>query len=349
MNKSQKAFYRLFSEHGSQEARVTILPSEVLAILIVCLKDLQLDIPQTIDKSILEIATKGFYNITFNDIQRLPKISIEECFDYINKCGATNINGVLFLYFKNMCDLYRRRSKYYHILQTQPFPHAEQVGPRSLLEFGNCDNALLANWLEWRKWIFDIDNRSAQETGYVFEPILASCLGGVSVSASNSPVKRIDNKGKATGQGRQVDCYVEDENAVYELKMRVTVAASGQGRFSEEMSFPYEAMKAGKIPILVVFDNTESSLLVKLKERYMECGGKCYIGNAAWNILKERAGREMGLFIDKYIYPPIKAMDSYLKSAPSPITLTRTETQIVIENNDKKYVIEGRESFTSED
>ena len=53
-----------------------------------------------------------------------------------------------------------------------------QVGPRSLLEFGGLQDSLLASWIVWRKWIYDIDNRAAQETGYLFEPVLASCLGG---------------------------------------------------------------------------------------------------------------------------------------------------------------------------
>ena len=144
---------------------------------------------------------------------------------------------------------------------------------------------MLATWLEWRKWIFDIDNRSGQETGYVFEPILASCLGGTSVSHTSSPVKRINDSGKRTNEGRQVDCYIEDAKEVYELKMRVTIAASGQGRFKEELSFPYEAKESGMTPILVVFDETESALLTKLKAQFKHYGGKCFVGQAAWDML----------------------------------------------------------------
>jgi hypothetical protein len=29
------------------------------------------------------------------------------------------------------------------------------------------------------EWLYDIDNRSAQETGYLFEPILAAAIGGI--------------------------------------------------------------------------------------------------------------------------------------------------------------------------
>ncbi len=40
----------------------------------------------------------------------------------------------------------------------QPKPTMNQVGPRSLLEFGGVDHGLLASWLIWRKWIFDVDS-----------------------------------------------------------------------------------------------------------------------------------------------------------------------------------------------
>ena len=72
----------------------------------------------------------------------------------------------------------------------------------------------------------------------MFEPILASCLGGEAVGSTNSPVKRLDEEGKPKATGRQIDCYIGAENLAYEFKIRVTIAASGQGRFGEELSFP---------------------------------------------------------------------------------------------------------------
>ena len=91
-------------------------------------------------------------------------------------------------------------------------------------------------------------------------------------------MKRIDDNGNATNEGRQIDCYIEETKEVYELKLRVTIAASGQGRFGEEMSFPYEAHRAGLTPVLVVFDATPSVLLNKLKEKYEQEGGRAVIG-----------------------------------------------------------------------
>lgn len=340
MTKQQRAFYKLFSEHGSGDSKVVISPQEVLLLLYITTLDLSQPTPQTFYVEYINVAQKGFYSIARKDIDNLPSVTVEECFSCIETCGVTDVNNIAFLYMKNLCDLYRRRTKYYYILKKQQFPNAEQIVPRSLLEYGNCENKLLADWLEWRKWIFDIDNRCAQETGYIFEPILASCLGGEARSATNSPVKRIDENGNATSNGRQVDCYIEETREVYELKMRVTIAASGQGRFNEEMSFPYEAQKAGLIPVLVVFDDNESTLLTKLKKRYIECGGRFYIGDDAWNILQEAAGDEMAIFINKYIYPPIDSMEKCLTSNPQEITLVNKDSKIEISSSYGRYIID---------
>ena len=128
--------------------------------------------------------------------------------------------------FRCITKLHRHRRKFEMIMRTQPLPTMEQVARRGLLEHGSIPVAGLASWLTWRKWIYDIDNRSAQETGYLFEPMLTESLGGRSVSAKASPVRRADDPSK----GRQVDCIVElaGEKLAYEFKDRITIAASGQ-------------------------------------------------------------------------------------------------------------------------
>ena len=117
-------------------------------------------------------------------------------------------------YFQNLCELHKRRRKYEMILQAQPLPTMLQVAPRALLEFGSIPASALASWLTWRKWFYDIDNRAAQETGYLFEPILASALGGTPYGSRNSPIKRTGDNSK----GRQVDCIVGRD--AYEFKLR---------------------------------------------------------------------------------------------------------------------------------
>lgn len=342
MNSPQKEFYRQFSQHGSGDAKVEISPTEIVLLLFIAHYDIYNCYPSSKYSSIRELASKGFYLIRFSEIKDLCEVTEDECFALLEKGGATNISNSIYLYLKNLCELYRRRYKYENILITQPFPTADQIAPRSLLEYGKCDNRLLATWLEWRKWFFDVDNRCGQETGYVFEPILASCLGGVPVSHSHSPVKRLDSFGHKTNEGRQIDCYIAETHEVYELKMRVTIAASGQGRFKEEMSFPREAKESGMKPILVVFDDTESARLTELKNQFEKNGGACYIGQKAWNMLFERAGKEMSLFIKKYIYPPIQEMESLINSNPDTVHIEKKENAIVIKDCRSKYVISRR-------
>lgn len=317
-----------------------ISAKEVALLFFIAYNDIHGKFPNTAFREITKLAKNGLYQISFAEIKNLPEITDNECFCMLDNYGVTDISGVMYLYLKNLCDLYRRRYKYEHILRNQPFPNADQIAPRSLLEYGKCEDALLATWLEWRKWVFDIDNRSGQETGYVFEPILASCLGGSSVSHTSSPVKRINDSGKRTNEGRQVDCYIEETKEVYELKMRVTIAASGQGRFKEELSFPYEAKESGMIPILVVFDETESALLTKLKAQFKRYGGKCFVGQEAWNMLYEKAGKEMSLFIRKYIYPPVQAMGKFIDSNPKSITIDNCNDTIVISDGNSQYKID---------
>jgi hypothetical protein len=208
-------------------------------------------------------------------------------------------------YFKCLCDLHKRRKKYDKIVHAQPLPKMIQISPRSLLEFGVIASPALASWMTWRKWFYDIDNRAAQETGYLFEPILASALGGNPYGARNSPVKRRNDRSK----GRQVDC-IADQDA-YEFKLRVTIAASGQGRFSEEIEFPSDCIASGFRPILLVLDPTPSHRLYDLEAEFRRVGGLAYTGGEAWDHLEERSGPTMATFIEKYVRRPIDAMTEF--------------------------------------
>lgn len=333
LTRQQKLFYKTFSQHGSGNALVSVMPKDIALLAHIAHHDLN-DSAEWYIPEFAELANVDFYSITPAMIDSLPELREEDAFRLLELIGATDINDIMYLYMKNLSELYRRRFKFYNILKTQPFPSPEQIGLRCLLEYGNCSDELLFSWMTWRKLIYDIDNRSAQETGYLFEPILASCLGGESVSHKNSPVKRIDDNGNATNEGRQVDCYIEEAKEVYELKLRVTIAASGQGRFGEEMSFPYEARRAGLTPVLVVFDSTPSALLDKLKEKYEQEGGHAVIGEAAWAELSQKAGNEMGRYILKYIKPPIAKMEQICSTIPADIKLSATDTSLSIKSID---------------
>ncbi len=136
--------------------------------------------------------------------------------------------------------------------------------------------------LYWRKWLYDLDNRAAQETGYLFEPILASAIGGTSVSAKRSPVKRQSDRRK----GRQVDCV--KQKLAYEFKLRVTIAASGQGR--------------GKLSDLV--------------KAFHDVGGQTFVGDSAWRHLESEAGPVMSIFLERYVRQPLLAL---LNDTPDPL------------------------------
>lgn len=234
------------------------------------------------------------------------------------------------MYFSNLCALHKRRLKFRGILSTQPKPTMDQVGTRGLLEYGTYPDRFLFNWLVWRKWIFDIDNRSGQETGYLFEPVLTRCLGGEAVDAKSSPVKRIGEDGEPKKGGRQIDCYVEEEKLAYEFKIRLTIAASGQGRWDEELSFPKECVAAGIRPVLVVLDPTPSNRLEQLRDLFLQLGGQVFIGEAAWAHIGERAGRTMASFVERYIKPALEAASDFDTSRIDPISMDWQGNAVVI-------------------
>ncbi|TAE21581.1 MAG: ApaLI family restriction endonuclease [Cytophagales bacterium] len=238
-------------------------------------------------------------------------------------------------YFECLAALYKRRLKYAKILQYQPIPTMSQVGPRGLLQYGVLSDKALVTLLFWRKWFFDIDNRAGQETGYIFEPIVARCIGGQSISASKSPVRRTSDVNK----GRQVDCIVG--NDAYEIKLRITIAASGQGRWGEEKTFPEDCKNSGFRPILLVFDGTQANKLDELTAIFIKCGGEVKTGEGAWAHLESMAGPAISVFLEKYVKEPLKNL---LESAPSredlpSLSLHQTDTTIQIVIGDEAVTI----------
>ena len=210
-------------------------------------------------------------------------------------------------YFVCLAALHKGRLKYDVILKTQSISTIEQVGPRGILQYGSMTPKALTGFLFWRKWFYDIDNRAAQETGYIFEPIIANAIGGTPAPARKSPVKR-----RADGnRGRQVDCL--KGKRAYELKLRVTIAASGQGRWREELDFPEDCLASGFMPVLVVLDSTPNDKLAQLERVFKASGGEVYIGKNAWLHLESAAGPTMSRFIEKYVREPLQEL---LTAAP---------------------------------
>jgi len=217
---------------------------------------------------------------------------------------AESLDEDFLTYLRCLMELHKRRRKYGMILERQPLPTMVQVSPRALMEYGpDFPTEALASWLTWRKFFYDLDNRSAQETGYLFEPILASAIGGAPMSAKEKVVHRASDPSK----GRQVDC----QPLAYELKLRVTIAASGQGRFAEELSFAEDCKSSGVKPVLVVLDPTENNKLTDLQAAYRRVGGECYVCDDAWRHLENEAGITMAAFIEKYVRRPVAEISAF--------------------------------------
>lgn len=332
--------------HGSGDAQVILTDDELYALMLIALSDLGW-LSEKLNTKSLYLPSNDYYTIPLAWFETLnieaTGIDIMTILEL-----AKNKDEDFVLYIDNLSALHRRRVKYRRILSTQPMPTMDQIGPRVLLEFGTCDSNLLANWMTWRKWIYDVDNRAAQETGYVFEPIIASCLGGESVGARNSPVKRIGDDGSQSSNGRQIDCYVPSSNTAYELKLRVTIAASGQGRFGEELSFPSECKAAGIIPVLLVLDPTPSSRLDELSKKFINCGGEFYQGEKAWLYMEGKSGEVISVFIEKYIRPAISKIEEIQLTTLEKVTLTWNKQEIIISGVGATYQIK-RYPVTSKD
>lgn len=246
-------------------------------------------------------------------------------------------------YFACLAALHKSRLKYDAILSTQPIPTLDQVGPRGLLQFGRMTPLALTALLLWRKWFYDIDNRAGQETGYLFQPLIAYAVGGTPVPASKSPIRRHRDKRK----GREVDCLVAKR--AYEIKIRVTIAASGQGRWREELDYPADCRKSGYTPVLIVFDPTPNPKLSELRERFLKYKGEAYVGDEAWDHLSGLAGRTMSRFLSTYVRAPLAEL---LKAVPRQLpelTASASEREIRLRLADDELVIARRPGGTVEE
>ena len=324
--------------HGTGDAQVILSDCELYVLLSIGMWDLKWNSSE-LGLSDIEIPSQDYYQIPIKwfSESEIPYANSGLLLQVLD--NAVRKHSDFALYIQNLCALHRRRVKYRRILETQPLAQADQIGPRSLLEFGSCDVDLLFSWMTWRKWIYDIDNRSAQETGYLFEPILASCLGGEPIGARNSPVKRLDGDGKPIQNGRQIDCFVAEGNLAYEFKLRVTIAASGQGRFSEELSFPRECKAAGFTPVLLVLDPTSSPRLTELAEEFINADGIAMTGEEAWEHIEDSAGQILSTFVTKYIRPAIDAIGVIDNRTPLSLNLSWGEKSISIASGNAKYEI----------
>lgn len=244
-----------------------------------------------------KIKLPTFFGTPSLESLRLPGLDFLQLFELL-----VTLDQDADAYFDCLASLHKARLKYERILQTQPVPAVDQVGLRGLLQYGCVGTKALTPFILWRKWLYDIDNRAAQETGYAFEPIVARAIGGTPAPAKKSPVRRQSDPKK----GRQVDCVLGKK--AHEIKMRVTIAASGQGRWREELDFPSDCKGSGYTPVLVVLDPTPNPKLSELQAKYLAEGGEAHVGDQAWAYLGSLAGPTMSRFLDQYVHAPLQAV-----------------------------------------
>lgn len=291
LSAAQRSLFVKATKLGSGKQAVALSDAAACALIAITASDLGVDLNlPPLDESIALYANSPPSSLALQSGE-----SAESMFGRLVDSGAVDADT----YFSCLAALHKGRLKYEKILSSQAVPTMDQVGPRGLLLYGMVPTPTLAALLLWRKWISDLDNRAGQETGYVFEPILAGAIGGAPASSSKSPVRRRGDLSK----GRQVDCILD--NDAYEFKLRVTIAASGQGRWQEELDFPEDCVASGFVPVLIVLDPTDDPKLDELQRKFLYVGGKSYVGDDAWRHLKEKAGRSMGRFIDKYVRGPL--------------------------------------------
>jgi hypothetical protein len=323
MNQAQKTLVTKARSVGSSELAVPLTDEACCYLVAVIVKDLGLDrdFPECPE------SLPPFFGSAPLEKLVLPGVDFWKLIERLLKA-----NPDADTYFSCLATLHKYRLKYARILERQAIPTMDQVGPRGLLQYGAMSARALTGFLFWRKWIFDIDNRAGQETGYLFEPIIAHAIGGAPASARKSPVRRQRDSKK----GRQVDCL--REKLAYEIKLRVTIAASGQGRWQEELEFPEDAKASGFRPVLIIFDPTPNEKLDSLKKAFLKAKGAVYVAEDAWKHLDEAAGPTMATFIERYVREPIQALLAETPSEGLPdLTLKMSATKLTVSVGDESW------------
>ena len=196
LTQAQKAMIEKARSGGGSEQAITLTDAACAYLIAVIARDLELsdhfpELPSTVPP--------------FYDATELASLVVDGVPFYPLMDRLVSVNADADTFFVCLASLHKRRLKYERILQTQPIPTLEQVGPRGLLQYGTMSARALAGLLFWRKWLFDIDNRAGQETGYLFEPIIAqqseACHSAQSTVQFVEPVTAL-KVGKLTASGK---------------------------------------------------------------------------------------------------------------------------------------------------
>ena len=123
----------------------------------------------------------------------------------------------------------------------------------------------------------------------------------------------------------------------------MTIAASGQGRWREELDFPADCRESGYTPILIVLDPTANPKLDELASTFEAANGETYIGDDAWQHLEDAVGEVMSLFLEKYVRIPISQTLASLPEDLPDVTFKMDEDTFSVTIGDE-YVAFPRQS-----
>jgi hypothetical protein len=246
----------------------------------------------------------------------------------------------------SLCEMHCRFVKFRLIMSRHPSIDCAEVAPRSLLEFGSMESARLASWLAWRKWIYDMDNRAGQETGYMLNGVIARALGGRQHSGRNSPIRRA----AGFGGGRRVDC-IRDRFA-YDFKARLTQAASGRARLGDEIQFAHDCRVAGFTPILLALNTDRHEKTYEMVDAYRNFGGEAYVGDEAWDHIWQQATPTMRRFVDLYIKGPMEEIEGHGTSSHLSISMKKANFSIRTGSSKATWFdreVQGRDTLQNAD
>jgi hypothetical protein len=119
----------------------------------------------------------------------------------------------------------------------------------------------------------------------------------------------------------------------------LTIAASGQGRWQEELDFPLDCQASGFKPVLVCMDSTPNAKLDALVRAFESAQGECYIGDAAWRHLEDAAGETMSVFLEKYVRKPIQDLLTNSPEKLPDLVARWSESSVDITVGDESLVI----------
>src|SRR5699024_9682333 len=141
LTQAQKSLIEKAQSEGGGELGTGLTDEECAYLVAVIIKDLDLlekfpeinegDIPDFYNSNVRELAIE---DVNFIDLIKRV-ISIEPDAD---------------TYFACLAKLQKSRLKYSKIIEYQDLPTMEQVGPRSLLQYGQMDSDSLATFILWR-------------------------------------------------------------------------------------------------------------------------------------------------------------------------------------------------------